>query len=273
MNKGKERPVQQVALFNIPRKTNHQPHPVLPFNTYPVRPSSFAASLGSTVVVAPHPDDEALGCGGLLALLRRAGRPVAAVLVSDGTMSHPASVRFPAAARAAVRAAEFRDALAILGVDVGPLLLGLPDGRVPTATHELGFADAVRQLQAFLQKHKAATVLVPWRRDPHPDHRATSQLVEGALATLPHPPRRLEYVVWAWERAAPDDLPAATDGVVGFRLDIGNVVPQKQRAIAAHRSQVAPGIFTDDPDGFLLSAEMLAHFAGPHEVFLEALEQ
>lgn len=244
----------------------------LPFQSYPLRPASFVTGLGSTVILAPHPDDEALGCGGILALLRRAGLPVAAALVSDGTMSHPASRLFSAPARRAVREAEFRHALTILGFHVTePVLLNLPDGQVPAGPSSPGFSEAAAQLKAFLEKHEAATVLVPWRRDPHPDHRATSQLLVAALATMARPPRRLEYVVWAWERAASADLPTATDGVQGFRLDIAEVVRQKQRAIAAHRSQVAPGVFTDDPAGFLLSAEMLAHFATPYEVFFEAL--
>lgn len=242
-----------------------------PLFSYPVRPAGFAAGLGATAVVAPHPDDEALGCGGLLALLRQAGQPAAAVLVSDGTMSHPASELFSAPARRAVREAEFRHALTILGFDgAEPLFLGLPDGRVPDAAGAPGFDEAVVRLQRFLEAQATATVLVPWRRDPHPDHRATSQLVQAALATMPRPPRRLEYVVWAWERAAADDLPTAADGVTGFRLEVGAVVAQKQRAIRAHRSQVAPGVFTDDPGGFLLSEGMLAHFAGPYEVFFEA---
>ena len=243
----------------------------LPFADYPVRPASFAAGLGATVVVAPHPDDEALGCGGLLALLHQLGQPTAAVLVSDGSMSHPHSQAFSPAARAAVRAAEFRHALTLLGADaIEPLLLQLPDGRVPAHAGEPGFWPAAEQLREFLEQQQAATVLVPWRRDPHPDHRATAALVQAALAGLPHPPRCLEYVVWAWERAAPADLPTAADGVRGFRLDVSAALERKQRAIAAHRSQVAPGVFTDDPGGFLLAPAMLAHFAGPHEVYFEA---
>ena len=39
----------------------------LPFDSYPLRPASYVATLGRTVIVIPHPDDEALGCGGLLA--------------------------------------------------------------------------------------------------------------------------------------------------------------------------------------------------------------
>ena len=243
------------------------------FATYPLRPASYAATLGPTVVVVPHPDDEALGCGGLLALLRQAQVPVAAVLVSDGSMSHPQSQDFSPTARRELRYAEFRHALAVLGVeesDDNVLYLGLPDSQVPT-TGQAGFAEAADRLAQFIAAKQPTTVLVPWRRDPHPDHRAASQLTATALASLPQPqPRRLEYVVWAWERAAPADLPQPGEGV-GFRLAIAAVLACKQRALAAHRSQLAPGIITDDPSGFLLSADMLAHFDQPTESFIEQM--
>lgn len=241
------------------------------FADYPIRSADYAAQLGITVIVVPHPDDEALGCGGLLALLGQAGKPVYTVLVSNGTMSHPRSRLFSPEARRAVREGELRHSLSLLGIDANePLCLRLPDSQVP-AEGQPGFAEAVEQLRIFLNETQPATILVPWRRDPHPDHRASSQLVQAALAQLPAPPRRLEYVVWAWERAAPTDLPQPADGVRGFRLAIGAVLPQKQRAIRAHRSQLAPGIFTDDADGFLLYPEMLSHFQQPYEVYFEAL--
>ncbi|SHJ83996.1 N-acetylglucosaminyl deacetylase, LmbE family [Hymenobacter daecheongensis DSM 21074] len=241
----------------------------LHFAEFPLQPADFTASLGATVVVAPHPDDESLGCGGLLALLRRAGQPVHTVLVSDGTMSHPNSLRFPAPARRALREAELREALEILGVETAQTLhMGLPDGAVPTAK-ATGFAAAVEQLSAYLEAHQPQTLLVPWRRDPHPDHRATSQLVHAACARLTASPRLLEYVVWAWERADPAELPQPSE-VRGWRLDISSVVALKQQAIAAHRSQLLP-IIDDDPAGFQLSEGMLAHFAQPFEVYLEAV--
>jgi LmbE family N-acetylglucosaminyl deacetylase len=243
--------------------------PALLFDSYPVRPASHAATLGRTVIIIPHPDDEALGCGGLLALLRQAGQEVAAVLVSDGTMSHPHSQAFSPTARRELRYAELRHALAVLGVDENNVLyLGLPDSQVPS--EGAAFAAATTRLAEFITQQQAATVLTPWRRDPHPDHRATSLLTAATLASLPQPPRRLEYVVWAWERAAEADLPQPGEGR-GFRLAIESVLAQKQRAIAAHRSQLAPGTITDDPSGFLLSEAMLAHFAQPTEVFIEPL--
>jgi len=242
--------------------------PLFDFRTLPLRPAGYAATLGPTVVIAPHPDDESLGCGGLMALLRQAGVPVWCILVSDGTMSHPNSVKFSPAARQALREIELRSALAELGCAPDALLpLGLPDAAVPLPDVPAGAA-AVRQLTDFIRHKQPATVLCPWRRDPHPDHRATSALVWAALAALPQPPRLLEYVVWAWERAAPEDLPQPGEAT-SWRLDISLALPQKQRAIAAHRSQLAPGIIDDDPTGFLLSTDMLAHFAQPFEAYLE----
>ncbi|HEX8426737.1 PIG-L deacetylase family protein [Hymenobacter sp.] len=238
------------------------------FHTLPLRPAASITELGATVVVAPHPDDEALGCGGLIALLRRAAVPVQVVLISDGTMSHPNSRKFPPAARQALREAELQQALVELEVEAPLICLGLPDSKVPGEGHT-HFQEAVTQLRAVLWVAQPATVLCPWRRDPHPDHRATSQLVRAALTFEPAP-RLLEYVVWAWERAMPADLPQPNEAT-GWRLDISPVLNQKQRAIAAHRSQLAPGIIDDDPTGFLLSSEMLAHFAQPFEVYLEVM--
>ncbi|WP_460620407.1 PIG-L deacetylase family protein [Hymenobacter tenuis] len=233
-------------------------------------PPEVVAALGPTMVIAPHPDDESLGCGGTLVLLRQAGLPVWCVLVTDGTMSHPNSRKFPAPARQALREQELQDALAALGVAPGALLpLGLPDGAVPSPTSPEGLA-AVQQLLESIHQHKPATLLVPWRRDPHPDHKDTSHLVQAALAQLPQPPRLLEYVVWAWERAAADELPRPAE-VQGWQLDIGSVLGQKQQAIAAHRSQLHGSPIDDDPTGFTLSPGMLAHFAQPVEILLEGI--
>ncbi|MBC6697490.1 PIG-L deacetylase family protein [Hymenobacter puniceus] len=241
---------------------------VLDFHALPLRPASYAASLGSTAVIAPHPDDESLGCGGLLALLAQAGLPVWCVLVSDGAMSHPNSQKFPGPRRQAIREQELQMALAELGVGAQMLLpLGLPDGAVPTPDTPAG-AETVKRLTDFFRRTRPATVLVPWRRDPHPDHRATNLLVRAALAELTPLPRLIEYLVWAWERAIPADLPHANEAT-GWRLDIEPVLKQKAQAIAAHRSQLAPGIFDDDPTGFLLAESMLAHFRLPYEAYIE----
>src|SRR6185369_12093790 len=71
---------------------------------------------GKTCVFAPHPDDESLGCGGAIALLRKFNLPVHTIVMSDGTLSHPNSRKFPAEKLRRLRETEIKNALKILGV-------------------------------------------------------------------------------------------------------------------------------------------------------------
>ena len=233
----------------------------------PLLPPDAVCSWGGTVVIAPHPDDESLGCGGAIALLRRFGLPVHVLFVSDGTKSHPTSRKYPLARLRDLREREAQEALARLGTS-DATFLRLPDGAVP-GDGDAGFFEAVQGCRAYLEELQPQTILVPWRRDPHPDHRATSHIVQAALAGSANKPRVLEYPVWAWERAAPEDLPQPHEAAA-FRLDIGGVADVKRQAVAAHVSQVTH-LIDDDPQGFWLSPEVLAHFERPWEVYLEVL--
>jgi LmbE family N-acetylglucosaminyl deacetylase len=234
----------------------------------PLLPSTAAATWGPTLVVAPHPDDESLGCGGAIALLRQHGLPVTVLMVSDGTGSHPHSRRYPPAALCALREQEARDALALLGVPPEAVsFLGLPDRYVPFPDDN-GFPAALAAVRDLLANLRPATVLLPWRRDPHCDHRASWQLVTEALQHEGQTPRLLEYPIWVYELAAHGDAP--TDGETrAWRLDIASVLPTKLAAVQAHRSQLGQ-LIDDDPDGFCLTPRILAHFSRPYEVYLEA---
>lgn len=233
----------------------------------PLLSPETVCSWGSTVVIAPHPDDESLGCGGAIALLRRFGLPISVLFISDGTKSHPTSQKYPPERLRDLRESEAREALARLGTD-DATFLRLPDGAVPGDSGPK-FAEAVHLCRAYLEDFKPQTILLPWRRDPHPDHKATSQIIQAALKGYPSSSRLLEYPVWAWERAAPEDLPQPHE-VSAFRLDIREAADVKCSAVAAHVSQVTH-LIDDDPHGFWLSPEVLAHFERPWEVYLEVL--
>ena len=116
------------------------------------------------LVVAPHPDDEVLGVGGLVAML--AGG-VEIVVVTDGEASHPDSTVHSRAALAAIRRAETVTACGLLGVVPAAIAhLGHPDGGVD----EAALTDALTTRLA-----PGRWCVTTWRGDGHPDHEAVGR--------------------------------------------------------------------------------------------------
>ncbi|MBW4467506.1 MAG: PIG-L family deacetylase [Pegethrix bostrychoides GSE-TBD4-15B] len=217
------------------------------------------------LVVAPHPDDECLGCGGAIALLNSCSE-LRIVVVSNGTMSHPNSRQFPASALQALRESETRAAMSRLGVEPAAIrFLGLPDGAVPT--EGAAFDAALAQCCDYLAETEPQLIFLPWRADPHPDHQASWRLMDTALKQLRTAPRRLEYPIWDWDEAQRGNIESQ---IVAWRLDIHQVVQQKRDAIQLYRSQVSD-LINDDPDGFFLSSEMIGHFSQPWEIYFEEI--
>lgn len=222
---------------------------------------------GTTVVIAPHPDDESLGCGGTIALLREAGLPVHVIFVSDGTLSHPNSKKYPAEKLKQLRESEALNALKILNVDADDAsFMRLKDRSVPNSG-EPHFEAAVQQILQILQPLQPDTILVTWEKDLHPDHRAAWQIVNAAASELKKTPQILQYLIWIWELGENSDLTVNQSNKFYF-IDIKTVFDQKKQAIAAHISQVSR-LIDDDPKGFFLSPEILSHFDHADELFIE----
>jgi LmbE family N-acetylglucosaminyl deacetylase len=216
---------------------------------------------GTVLVLAPHPDDESLGCGGLIAECCLRERPPLVLILTDGTGSHPGSQSYPPDRLKATREAEARQAVAALGLAQDRILfLGLPDRAAP---HEgPDFDRAVAEIAARATEFGCTTIAAPWRHDPHGDHLAAHRIAT-AVAAVAHM-RHIAYPVWGWTLPPDENLEG---GIDGFRLDIARHLPAKRRAIAAHRSQ-HEGLITDDPTGFHLPAHFLAIFDRPYEVYL-----
>ena len=213
------------------------------------------------LVVAPHPDDETLGCGGAIALLRQLDLNVKVLIVSDGTQSHPNSIAYPSTALKQLRERESLAALAILGVEPEAVTFwGMPDGAVPTVVQH-----KTNRIQEYLHSFTPSIIFLPWRKDPHPDHRASWQLFTTACKRLNYEPRIIEYPIWDWDKEQRQDFP---DSVNAWRLDISKVLELKQQAIAQYRSQISD-LIDDDPEGFRLRPEMISNFTQPWEIYLE----
>ncbi|MFY1621859.1 PIG-L deacetylase family protein [Micromonospora sp. WMMD735] len=206
------------------------------------------------LVVAPHPDDEVLGVGGLVAML--AG-DVEIAVVTDGEASHPDSTVHPRATLAAIRRAETVTACGLLGV-------------APTAIDHLGHPDGGVDEPALAEALTGRLVpgrwcVTTWRGDGHPDHEAVGRAAATACrrtgATL------VEFPVWTWHWARPDqpDVPWHRARRVNLT---GAARSAKLAAIDAFRSQVLP-LGPAPADAAILPPNVLARFARPYEtVFL-----
>lgn len=232
------------------------------FENIPLAPEQCVTGFGTTLIIAPHADDESLGCGGVISLLRKFGQTVYILLLSDGTLSHPNSREYPAEKLRDLREKELLDAAEILGVPAENIIFcRYPDRNVPSTHHE-GFKDAVRSISKLMAVIQPQSIFVPWRRDPHPDHRAAFQLIDDSETENA---KIYEYPIWLRELGQNGDEPT-TDESMPFRLNISSVLAQKQQAVSQHRSQIS-GIISDDPEGFQLSQEMLDQFNVPYETF------
>lgn len=205
------------------------------------------------VVLAAHPDDEVLGVGGLLRQLTADGHVIVAVWATDGESSHPGSTVFSAAELASLRRAESATALARLGVDLADAIhLGLPDSGLRSRAEELN--DHLREI---VTPHDV--VLAPWRYDGHPDHEAVGE----AAAALGVPV--IEYPIWMWHWASPDDERVPWDRV---RMFDGVGVGMKRAAIDAFVSQTEP-IGSTAADAAVLPAHVIARFVRPYELVIQ----
>ena len=214
------------------------------------------------LVLAPHADDESLGCGGLIARACAAGLEVHVAVLTDGTMSHPHSAAYPAARLRTVREAEAAEAVAMLGVKPGRLVfLRYKDAAAPRSGRAL--RDAGDRLAALMRARGIGTVLASWRHDPHCDHVAAHRIAARACRLTGA--RQLAYAVWGWTLPAERRLPRVR--VRGWRLEIAAELPVKRRAIACHRSQMT-GMILDDPSGFVLPEGLLGLCDRGFESFL-----
>ncbi|WP_375453567.1 PIG-L deacetylase family protein [uncultured Methylobacterium sp.] len=218
------------------------------------------------VVVAPHPDDESLGCGGLIAEGRARGLPVRLVVISDGCGSHPNSRLYPPARLRTLREAETLRAAAELGLASEHVaFLRLPDAHVPSRNEPA--EAAARTVAATARGIGADAVFVTWRHDPHCDHAAAADIVGLARPLMPGL-RAFAYPVWGWTLPPGREVGPAP---AGFRLDVEAHRAAKRRAVAAHASQTT-GLIADDPEGFRLSHDMIEHLCGRYERFVELPE-
>jgi len=198
------------------------------------------------VILAPHPDDETLGAGGLIVTLKERGIGMKVVAVTDGENAYENVQDL-----APVRRREQEEALQILGVSPENIVrLGLPDRRVTEHEDEL-----VDQLLPLTDAN--CHLIAPWTGDFHPDHeacgRAAKEVGRQTGASLSF------YFFWTWHLGKPEIL----NKLRLRRLPLDAMaIRSKVKAIHCHRSQL------EHPSGEpILPDYLLGPLRWPFEVF------
>lgn len=221
--------------------------------------------INSCMILAPHPDDESLGCGGLISLLVAHNINVSVVVTTDGSMSHPNAKSYSPQQLAEVRKGEILNALGILGVAKEKSYFLNGKDSALASKNEVGFSELVDKLALLLKEELPQLVLVPYELDPHCDHRATWQLLNEALKNFSKV-KVWEYPIWLYELAAQGDIPTLKNGELK-KLYVQPFLEKKMAAIHSHLSQTTRMI--DDPTGFMLTPQIIEHFATDYEYFFE----
>jgi LmbE family N-acetylglucosaminyl deacetylase len=199
------------------------------------------------LVIAPHPDDETLGAGGLIAMQRRRGTDVTVAAVTDGENCYPDGVGI-----GEIRRLEQEGALEYLGVEHSKIIrLRLPDSGVSSKMEKL-----IERLKPLVSNH--THVVAPWSRDFHPDHEACGRAArEVALrvgATLTF------YFFWTWHRGTTQLIRNLS--LRSLPLD-DDLLRAKTEALLCHRSQLVR-----ESGAPILPDLLLRPARRPYEVFL-----
>lgn len=184
------------------------------------------ASMGTVLVVAPHPDDEVLGCGGTIARLAAAGRDVQVAIVTRG-----AAPRYRAEDVECVQR-EAAAAHALLGVR-RTHHLDHPAAELDRVAH----AELNASMDALFEMVKPDTVFLPFVGDIHLDHQLIfrSALVAARPRDRDHPARLYAYETLSetnW--SAPYVEPGFAPNVF---VDIRETLERKLEAFGCYRSQ------------------------------------
>ncbi len=220
--------------------------------------------LSPALVLAPHQDDETLGCGGLIARASALGLRPRVAYLTDGAGSHTGSPTWSPSRLAAARRREALEALGVLGVartDV--LFLDWPDAS-PFAVGDPAHDRTLETLLAWAQACGARSVWAPWEGEDHCDHLAAAVLARELSGRLGDGAPVMSFLVWGW--GAPDLERAATARTI-WGLDCSETIALRRGALRRHRTQTTR-LIDDAEHAFLVPPELAALTGRPVEIHL-----
>lgn len=191
---------------------------------------------GMIVIVAPHMDDEALACGGLIARLPYKNR-IHIIYATDG-MKSPAPIivgRDQVSTNLdKIRMQESVEAMRILGITEQNLhFLCLPEAELQK--HGAALKHKIQQIVEILSPQ---FMFVPFRYDRHLDHLAVNHAVVSLLEEGISSAQLVEYFVYyRWRLLPKRDIRKYIKPQLIHKLDIAGVAEQKRQALDSFTSQ------------------------------------
>lgn len=212
------------------------------------------------LILSPHPDDEILGCAGLIQALDQLGREVIIIGVTNGTQSHPNSKKYSADELNKIRPKETRDALNALNLtqNIQYHSFGFGDGKLNQQKKEIE-----EKIITLIQENDI--LITTYEKDGHPDHEILGLLI-GKIA------KRLQLkcyqvLIWAWHWAEPNEPQIAWNSALRLNLN-PQQLNYKSRAINCFNSQIEQDETTQH--AAIIPPHVIDRILMPFEVYIDA---
>jgi LmbE family N-acetylglucosaminyl deacetylase len=191
---------------------------------------------GVVALIAPHMDDEVLGCGATIARMPHKEQ-FHVIYATDGSRSSLPPARWLGTASTDltdVRMAEARTAMHTLGVSNKNVhFLSFPDSRLGGHLQEFR-----QQLSALLHVIEPSYLLVPFHYDRHPDHLAVNRAATSLRLVGDCKAELFEYFVYSsWRLLPKQDIRRYVSPIHLFKVDIQAEAPLKRQALDCFKSQ------------------------------------
>lgn len=186
----------------------------------------------NVLVVAAHPDDEVLGCGGAIAKHKKRGDTVHVLIVAEGIKSRATcqdnvQEKINGLRESAKKAAD------ILNID-NITMWGLPDNRLDSMDR----LDITQKIEQYLKSFDAEIVYVHHSGDVNIDHRIVHEAV--VTACRPYPGQRVRKLL-SYEVLSSTEWQPPTSNITfkpNYWIDISNHIEDKKLALSEYKEEM-----------------------------------
>ena len=183
------------------------------------------------LIVAPHPDDETLACGGTIAKRIKEGYNVNVIFLTDGRNSHLHELGITSDPTPneliEIRKQEAKRATGILGLKKNDLIFL----NLENITLQANFEFARKHVTQTMKRLRPEEIFFPDEEDMHKAHSAACRIVRDSIKALSISPKKYQYIIWTNKNESKphDNL---------FHVDVSSVLALKEKAICEYKSQI-----------------------------------